>query len=413
MMMVTIGEEDVPEEVPKTKEAEIIDHDEVSREDVVEVDKNLDEVLEVPHDDDIQEHDLDENKTPTKGDEKTVHIEVLDVEDAEKTTTPKKRKSSREEEIEVLDDLSDNSSKKPKEISVDEDVSWEGDVTIESTVSSRGADSDIEMLDQNSTGQDDQVIQLGDEEEDDEPQILEESLNTSSRSLRSGVRSQFSNEKCGTCRQRLAEVRSFTPGEGVGEDQVVADPRVNIVLDSEEDGELALQYKLTDFTVYDGEHHLVPIFAESLLSRNKKIYLAGRLLRLDQEEGEEGLQVVGLGPIVAWNNATGMEGGENNVIISTKVGEKEVEYNLVRPSQVYLPLFEATYRMISMANSIIVKLLQVQDYGGQLEYSEMLEFLEGIPPPELLGKSLPKCDEEFLQYHSDFIVSQVSKCFCF
>ena len=365
----------------------------------------------------VKEHNSNENETPTKqknkDGEQDVHIEVLDVEDTETATSPKKRRASQEDEIEVLDELAKNSTKKPEKITVEvtEEVSVEeGNITSESTSSSQGDDSDIEMLDQSAVGPKEQVIQLGDEEEeDDEPQILEESVNTSGRSLRSGVRSHFSNDKCGTCRQRLSEVKTFSPGEGAGEEQVVADPRVNIILDTEEeDTGLALQYKLTDFTVYDGENHLVPIFAESLLSRYKKIYLAGRVLRLDQEEGEEGLEVVGLGPIVAWNNATGMEGGENNVIISSKVGEREVEYNLVRPSQVYLPMFETIFRMVSMANSIIVKLLDVQDHGGQLEYSEMLEFLDSLTAPQLLGKTLPKCDEEFLQLHSDFIVSQVN-----
>ena len=100
-------------------------------------------------------------------------------------------------------------------------------------------------------------------------------------------------EKCSTCRQRLADVRHYSPGEGAGAEQVIAHPTVNICMDADDDQ--ALQYKLTDFAVYDKvsdtEQHLVPIFAESLLSRYKKLYLAGKVLRLDSEEGEEGLKV--------------------------------------------------------------------------------------------------------------------------
>ena len=107
-----------------------------------------------------------------------------------------------------------------------------------------------------------------------------------------------SMEKCSTCRQHLAEVRHYSPGEGAGAEQVIAHPAVNICMDTEDDQ--ALQYKLTDFAVYDKvsdtEQQLVPIFAESLLSRYKKLYLAGKVLRLGSKEGEEGLKVGTVSP---------------------------------------------------------------------------------------------------------------------
>ena len=88
------------------------------------------------------------------------------------------------------------------------------------------------------------------------------------------------------------------PREGCRAEQVIAHPAVNICMDTEDDQ--ALQYKLTDFAVYDKvsdtEQHLVPIFAESLLSHYKKLYLAGKVLRLDSEEGEEGLKVGTVSP---------------------------------------------------------------------------------------------------------------------
>lgn len=107
-----------------------------------------------------------------------------------------------------------------------------------------------------------------------------------------------STEKCSTCRQHLAEVCHYSPGKGAGAEQVIAHPAVNICMDTEDDQ--ALQYKLTDFAVYDKvsdtEQHLVPIFAESLLSRYKKLYLAGKVLRLGSKEGEEGLKVGTVSP---------------------------------------------------------------------------------------------------------------------
>ena len=109
----------------------------------------------------------------------------------------------------------------------------------------------------------------------------------------------------------------------------------------DEEDQRALQYKLTDFAVYDKPStesggHLVPIFAESLLSTGKKIYLSGKVLRLDCQEGDEGLQVLDIGPITEWTNMTGMEGGQENIILNTRHGGKDLEFNLLKPCDEYL-----------------------------------------------------------------------------
>ena len=87
------------------------------------------------------------------------------------------------------------------------------------------------------------------------------------------ARAVASLEKCTICRQRLVELHRFHPEEeGVGLEQLSKDQAVNIDLGEEQE---SLQYKLTDFAVYDkvneGERHLVPIFAESLLSAMKEL----------------------------------------------------------------------------------------------------------------------------------------------
>ena len=120
------------------------------------------------------------------------------------------------------------------------------------------------------------------EEEEDDLQIVHESTtstkvqSTSGRVLRSSTVSASavaSLEKCTICRQRLVELHRFHPEEeGVGLEQLSKDQAVNIDLGEEQE---SLQYKLTDFAVYDkvneGERHLVPIFAESLLSAMKEL----------------------------------------------------------------------------------------------------------------------------------------------
>ena len=148
--------------------------------------------------------------------------------------------------------------------------------------------------------------------------------------------------------------------------------------------------------------------AESLLSTGKKSYLSGKVLRLDSLEGDEGLQVMDIGPITEWTNMTGMEGGQENIILGTRFGGKDIEFNLLKPCDEYLDMFRNTYRMVFMANSIITTLIDCNEKGMFMEYAELLEFIDKLDPPVLYGEILPRCDEEFLQLHSDFIVSQVS-----
>ena len=133
---------------------------------------------------------------------------------------------------------------------------------------------------ENVSKKDAEVVEL-DEEEEDDLQIVHESTSstkvhsTSGRVLRSTTVSASavaSLEKCTICRQRLAELHRFHPETGVGLEQLSEDPAVNLDLGGELE---SLQYKLTDFAVYDkvneGERHLVPIFAESLLSAMKEL----------------------------------------------------------------------------------------------------------------------------------------------
>ena len=251
-------------------------------------------------------------------------------------------------------------------------------------------------------GGESEVVDLDDE---DDLQIVHDSTATASGGRI--LRSAGSTEKCTICRQRLGELRRFKPEDGVGLEETSKSQLVNIDLGEEVE---ALQYKLTDFAVYDkvsGERHLVPIFAESLLSAKKELWVSGKVLRIDQDEDEEGLRVADVGPITQWTNTTGIEGGEKNVIISIEHQGTDMEFNLLRPHQEYLPLYKNIYRMVYMANKIIVELINYNDRGGSMEYSELLEFIGEMEAPVLFDEELPRCDEEFLQLHSDFIVSQV------
>ena len=256
-----------------------------------------------------------------------------------------------------------------------------------------------------------EVVLDDDNDDDDEIEYLGEEIVKRKKNVRSSSKRVQSLPppvtKCNNCRQQ--QKTPFKPQSGASLRKIITDETVNILMDIEDDeDEAPLQYKMTDFTVYckEGrESHLVPIFAENLISNGRDIYLAGKVLRLDSQEGEEGLQAVDIGPITMWSNATGMNVDQENVIISAECDGKYVEFNLLRPSSHYLAMFKTIYRQVYLANRIITALVELE--GRWLEYSELLEFVSHLAAPALYGEKLPPCDEEFLQLHADFVVSQV------
>lgn len=366
-------------------------------------------------------------------------VEVLEIEDPKEVDAPPSEISLHVEGVKLDDDVKKTLASKDGEnkdalkdkgelLKEDDDVCEEvkeievGEVVLDHPENNEEVAKKVDN-EENVSEKVAEVVELDKEEEEDDLQIVHESTSTtststkvhstSSRVLRSGTVSASavaSLEKCTICRQRLAELHRFHPETGVGLEQLSEDPAVNLDLGGELE---SLQYKLTDFAVYDkvneGERHLVPIFAESLLSAKKELWVSGKVLRIDQEDEEDGLRVVDLGPITQWTNVTGIEGGENNVILSMEYKGVDVEFNLVRPHKKYVPLYQNIFRMVFMANRIIMRLIECADKGGSMEYSELLEFLDSLNAPQLFEEKLPRCDEEFLQLHSDFIVSQVCR----
>ena len=78
-------------------------------------------------------------------------------------------------------------------------------------------------------------------------------------------------------RQKLSEVVVFHPEPGVGETEVVSDPSVNVLVETTVEEEGALQYRLTNFSVYSkcsmDTRHLLPI--NSALEDGKDIFQWG------------------------------------------------------------------------------------------------------------------------------------------
>ena len=107
---------------------------------------------------------------------------------------------------------------------------------------------------------------------------------------------------------------------------------------------LSTSFLITDFSVYCKSdpkvNHIVPVFADNLLNTGKKIYLSGKLLRLDQEDEEsKGLRVKDIGPITMWSNAAGMDVDHENIIISAEHNKQDLVFNLMRPCIAYRDTF--------------------------------------------------------------------------
>ena len=215
------------------------------------------------------------------------------------------------------------------------------DMTIDPLTSTSTNDS-IQSLDSSINSINTTIQDITIDDEDDDIEVVQE-LPTGRRT-RSGRMFVESAVKCSNCRQ--ASPKTFVPEDGVGINEVVVDKTVNILLelDPEDDEGLPLQYKITDFSIYcksDGNvNHLVPVFADNLLSNGKKIFMSGKLLRLDQDDEDgEGLRVKDIGPITMWSNAAGMDVGHENIIISAEHNKQDLEFNLMKPCSAYRDTF--------------------------------------------------------------------------
>ena len=58
------------------------------------------------------------------------------------------------------------------------------------------------------------------------------------------------------------------------EETATEDPSVRIDVE-EDDNQQSLQFKLTNFTVFDKRGHIVPIFDPDLINKGKQLYFSG------------------------------------------------------------------------------------------------------------------------------------------
>ena len=63
--------------------------------------------------------------------------------------------------------------------------------------------------------------------------------------------------------------------------------------------------------------------------------------------------------------------------------------------------------MTYLSHEIINKLHELSKQNRSIEYSKLLEFVSELPAFVLYGQPLEPVDEEFLQKHAEFLITQV------
>ena len=155
-------------------------------------------------------------------------------------------------------------------------------------------------------------------------------------------------DRCPTCRQNNDDpdvIRYETHPDGAKpEFEAIFDERV--MLESDEGYDSLPQYKLTGFTVYCKEGHVVR-FDTNLIEKNKLIYFSGFVKPVFSEDSsiEGGVAVKDAGPITSWWNA-GFDGGDNPLTGFTTL---EAEYYLMQPSELYKPVMRIVEEKVTQS----------------------------------------------------------------
>lgn len=212
-------------------------------------------------------------------------------------------------------------------------------------------------------------------------------------------------ERCKTCRQLVdsEDTPKYTghPHEAVEEFVGISHKSLSLFEDDGDYGEEStMQYKLTHFTVYDKQGHIVP-FDTNLIEKNKEIFFSGYLKHLTCEDPgiEGGVPVFDCGPINAWWNA-GFDGGERPL---TGFTTSFAEYYIMEPSEMYAPLMKDVHEKTFITKTVIEYLEKSAENNEEIEYEDLMNHMSQIVPPD----GMDTIGDETLIRHADFVVNQV------
>ena len=209
-------------------------------------------------------------------------------------------------------------------------------------------------------------------------------------------------QRCKFCLQALdpdnplASVVLPSKGDKVKtEDEATRDPLVAVQGVDEEDKQ---QLMLYDFSLYDSLGHLVPINDQLLKRRDGKLHFNGIVKApYSSAESDDGVLVVGAGPITEWW-ITGIGKDEKpHIGISTYLAD----YYLRTPSETYSTIHTDLEDKVRLTGVVYSILDDVKEKGflNAFTYENMLERLA------ILDHEI---NEELLLQYGVFIVQQVS-----
>ncbi|CAK1580129.1 unnamed protein product [Parnassius mnemosyne] len=211
-------------------------------------------------------------------------------------------------------------------------------------------------------------------------------------------------EKCDICGQFLnnSDIIYYQGHPQDAVEEFIALTNEKLLLASGDDGDIMErpQTNITGFSIFDQHGHLCPIDG-GLVESDVRIYMSGYLKSIccdSQEIDEESIPVKDVGPIIEWF-IHGFDGGTRNcVTLSTEFGE----YNLLKPSEQYIPLMDNLYEKIWLSK-VVVEYLEEYHYL-QPTYEDLIGVVCQSTIPELNDK---KMSEEMLHKHAQFVCDQV------
>ncbi len=212
-------------------------------------------------------------------------------------------------------------------------------------------------------------------------------------------------DKCHHCRQPIDDPDKLTFYEGHPEGakmevEALFDDTLTVEYIEGEALDERNDYRLTGFTFYDREGHVVP-FGSGLVERNAELLFSGYVKPVydDNPSLDGGVAVFDGGPINEWWT-TGFDGGERHLIgVSTELAH----YYLTAPSDAYAPFMEDVDRKVFVAKLVVERLLEARETMENVEHEDLLHMLEGRAPP---GSDKKFTNDDLVKY-SEFIVDQV------
>ena len=217
-------------------------------------------------------------------------------------------------------------------------------------------------------------------------------------------------KKCKHCGQHVEDNPNLEMFEGLAANNAYEEEEIALFDDKllgkvlPVDGpDVRHEYKLSGFTFYDQDGHLVPFDRDVFDDRQKLVFGAGYIKpMLDDSPEDHGVPVTRLGPLNWWWIHGFMDGGEDSIMgVSTPFSH----YYLMKPDQRYRErIFSRILEKAVLSKVVVETLNKAKDEDQELTFDDFLYAIESYPVPE----GCPPLSHNSLLVHASFILAQVS-----